>query len=103
MTKSFTAYNKSSQDELTLRDHLAADRTILAIERTLLAYIRTALALLVVGASMIHFFNSPLIEIFGWIFVAGGMVSVIVGLVRYKKMKERIQQSRTRPSRRPQL
>jgi len=26
-----------------LRDHLAADRTILANERTLLAYIRTAL------------------------------------------------------------
>ena len=35
--------------QLILRDHLAADRTVLANERTFLAYIRTTLTLFVAG------------------------------------------------------
>jgi len=41
--------------DLTLRDWLALDRTVLANERTLLAYVRTALALLAGGVALFQF------------------------------------------------
>ena len=52
------------EDQLILRDHLAADRTILANERTFLAYIRTALTLFVAGLSFVHLkvFDSHVVE-----------------------------------------
>lgn len=73
-----------------LRDYLAADRTILANERTLLAYIRTALALLVVGVSFIKFFDSPLIEFAGWIFIPLCVLVSIAGFRRHGKTKKMI-------------
>jgi len=54
MTEKETPY-QDIKGQLILRDHLAADRTILANERTFLAYIRTALTLFVAGLSFIHF------------------------------------------------
>ena len=85
------------EDQLILRDHLAADRTILANERTFLAYIRTALTLFVAGLSFVHFkeifnldaviFSSRLIEIIGIIFIFLGIATFFVGLFRYKRMQ----------------
>jgi putative membrane protein len=66
-----------------LRDHLAADRTVLANERTLLAYVRTSLTLLVAGATFIKFFNSLILEIVGWIFVPASIISIVLGMRRY--------------------
>jgi putative membrane protein len=51
-------YARFKQEELIVRDYLAADRTALACERTFLAYIRTALAIAAAGGSLIHFLNS---------------------------------------------
>jgi len=48
-------YAQSKNDELTLRYHLAVDRTVLANERTLPSYVYTALALAASGAALIHF------------------------------------------------
>ena len=78
------------EDQLILRDHLAADRTILANERTFLAYIRTALTLFVAGLSFVHlkdFFSSYIVEVIGVIFIMLGIMTFFVGLVRYKRMQ----------------
>ena len=85
------------EDQLILRDHLAADRTILANERTYLAYIRTALTLFVAGLSFVHFkdifrsqvaiFSSHVVEVIGIIFILLGIATFFVGFVRYRRMR----------------
>lgn len=81
-----------NSDKSILRDYLAADRTILANERTLLAYIRTALTLLVVGVSFIKFFDSPVIEAVGWVFIPLCILVSIGGFRRHGKTKKLIEQ-----------
>ena len=81
-----------------LRDHLAMERTTLANERTLLAYIRTALALLITGASALHIpglrdemaFGFVSYEVLGWIFIAFGVILVVIGYWRYMQIRRRI-------------
>jgi putative membrane protein len=80
-------YSKFLKDELILRDYLAAERTALANERTFLAYIRTALTLSVVGITFIKFFGSLMVFILGWIFVPIGIITFIIGLIRFRKMR----------------
>lgn len=77
------------EDQLILRDHLAADRTILANERTFLAYIRTALTLFVAGLSFVHLkiFDSHIVEVIGVAFILLGIVTFFIGLVRYRRMQ----------------
>ena len=89
---------KGVEDQLILRDHLAADRTILANERTFLAYIRTALTLFVAGLSFVHlkqFFTSYIVEVIGVIFILLGIITFFVGLVRYKRMQALIRKIKT--------
>ena len=86
------------EDQLILRDHLAADRTILANERTFLAYIRTALTLFVAGLSFVHlkeFFTSYIVEVIGVLFILLGIATFFVGLVRYKRMQALIRKIKT--------
>ena len=83
-------YTKFSKKELILRDYLAADRTVLANERTFLAYIRTALTLFVVGISCIQFFDHPVIQVLGWIFIPSGIITLIIGIMRYRSVKSQI-------------
>ncbi|MEE8503247.1 MAG: DUF202 domain-containing protein [candidate division NC10 bacterium] len=78
------------KEKLILRDYLAADRTVLANERTFLAYVRTALTLFAAGATSIHFFQSLVIQIAGWILMPLGVITLIIGLTRYKKMQRQI-------------
>ena len=85
------------EDQLILRDHLAADRTTLANERTFLAYIRTALTLFVAGLSFVHFkdifstqvaiFSAHVVEVIGILFILLGIATFFVGLVRYRRMR----------------
>lgn len=77
-------------EELILRDHLAAGRTALANERTFLAYVRTALALFAAGVTLVHFFDSVWLDIVGWAFVPIGAGTMLIGAVRYRRMKARI-------------
>jgi putative membrane protein len=79
-------YSEHSGEQLTLRDKLAISRTVLANERTLLAYFRTALAFLIAGASLIKFFDSIILEIFGYSLLPIGLGFVLVGIKRFKKM-----------------
>ncbi|MFQ5807049.1 MAG: DUF202 domain-containing protein [Phycisphaerae bacterium] len=81
----------SGNAQLTLRDHLAIDRTTLANERTLLGYVRTALALVIVSASALKFLSSAAPVVVGWTFLAIGVATVLVGLRRFWQMKRRIE------------
>jgi putative membrane protein len=83
-------YTKFSEEELILRDQLAIDRTILANESTFLAYIRTSLAIIAGGATLIHFFEEILSQYIGWMLVAFGLVILIMGYKRFKRMERTI-------------
>ena len=56
-------YARFKEQDLILRDYLAADRTALANETTFLAYLRTVLALVAGGVSLVHFFDSLATEV----------------------------------------
>lgn len=83
-------YKKYKPEELILRDHLAIDRTILSNESTILAYIRTSLALVAAGAALIHFFTENWIRVIGGLFLILGLVIMVIGVFRYKKMDKSI-------------
>jgi putative membrane protein len=83
-------YSRLNKEKLILRDYLAADRTVLANERTFLAYVRTALTLFAAGVTFIHFFQPLVLQIIGWILMPLGVISLIIGLIRYRKMQTQI-------------
>ena len=85
-------YSQYCEEELILRDHLAAERTVLANERTALAYLRTMLTFLIGGATFIQFFDSVIIEVLGWIFLPVSLVLGVFGLVKYLKVKRELAQ-----------
>ena len=72
---------------------LAAERTRLANHRTFLAYQRTALTLFVAGVTFIRFFDSLIVEIIGGVFVPVGIITIVVGFVRYRRTRDRIRQA----------
>lgn len=62
-------------------------RTILANERTLLAYIRTALSMMIFGMAVIKFFSEQrLTLVLGWVFLVGGIILLIWGSNRCRKL-----------------
>ncbi|MFH2055424.1 MAG: DUF202 domain-containing protein [bacterium] len=83
----YQAYVSIDRSRMILRDYLATDRTVLANQNTFLAYIRTALTLFVAGITFIRFFDSLIIAIIGWAFIPAGIVTFIVGLVRYNHLR----------------
>ena len=87
MEMSGSPYAEFSQEELILRDYLAAHRTTLANDRTLLANIRTTLTFLIGGVSFIQFFDSPFVRGTGWSFLPLALVVLAVGLLRYGRMR----------------
>ncbi|MBK9126591.1 MAG: DUF202 domain-containing protein [Phycisphaerales bacterium] len=91
-------YSQFREQELTLRDYLAIDRTTLANERTLLAYARTALALVVVGGTGIKFFTSSWIQIAGVVIIAAGVLVTLRGWQRYTHTKRLLAPVLERPA-----
>ncbi|MFH1748748.1 MAG: DUF202 domain-containing protein [Planctomycetota bacterium] len=85
-----TPYSAVEGRELTLCDRLAIDRTGLANERTLLAYGRTGLALMIVGGSLIRFFDSLTSTLTGWLFVAAGALTIAIGFSRFLSVRRRL-------------
>lgn len=88
-----TVHHTHTHKTFILRDHLAASRTIMASERTLLSYIRTSLTMIVVGVSLMKFFDSTIIRIAGWMFVPSGVGIFIIGFTRHKYIKNLILKS----------
>ena len=66
-------------------------RTTLANERTVLAYIRTALAIIVFGMVAVKFFSDvPLLVLLGWISVGIGILGLVFGFFRFRKVSKSI-------------
>jgi putative membrane protein len=77
-------YTRFSEGEMSLRDHLAKDRTELANERTLLAYARTWIALVAAGAGIMEIFGrSAVITSTGCVFMCAGFAVLAVGITRF--------------------
>jgi putative membrane protein len=86
-----TPDSRTSIEPVSIRDHLAVDRTVLANERTLLAYVRTSLGLLAVGLGILHFSSSVWVEVLlGWTFVVLAVANFGFGLFRFERMRNRI-------------
>ncbi|PAP75182.1 DUF202 domain-containing protein [Rubrivirga marina] len=85
-------YSQVPEDDLTLRDQLALDRTVLANERTLLAYLRTALALLAGGVTLLHFIDTAWAILVGWTAIPLAAVVTVMGAMRYLRVRHRLRQ-----------
>jgi len=83
-------YYDKTNDSAPFQEKLAEVRTRQANERTLLAYMRTALTLIVAGVSFIDFFDGYLIIIVGWVFVPFGVITLFLGIIRYRSVKSHI-------------
>jgi putative membrane protein len=81
-------YEKFQNLGLILRDELAVDRTILANERTLLAYLRSGVALIIAGISIVNFssYDHVWFLAMGVICIPGGLMAILIGLFRYRRM-----------------
>ena len=83
-------YNVNN-DELIIRDHLAADRTSLANERTLLSYARTAFAFAAGGLGLIKLWpNSVGITVIASILISIGIVALLIGFIRFIQVRNKI-------------
>jgi putative membrane protein len=89
-------YSKFQSDNLILRDELAIDRTLLANERTLLAYLRSGVALLIAGVSIMNFSQHEWYWIVGVACLPSGIIAVLVGMARYRRMNKSIAHVRNR-------
>ena len=85
-----SCYSRFEKTKLILRDELAIERTLLANERTLLAYLRTGVTLLIAGLSIIHFSQGGWFSIIGVICLPTGIITGILGILRYRKMNKSI-------------
>jgi putative membrane protein len=83
-------YEKFQNEDLILRDELAIDRTILANERTLLAYLRSGVALAIAGVTIMHFSHQGWFWIIGITCIPVGIITVIFGIVRHRRMSRSI-------------
>ena len=73
------------------KDELAVMRTELANERTLLAYMRTSLMAAGSGLTLIKFFADIRWAIsVGWFFILLGAAIVLVGVIRFVRLKGRL-------------
>jgi len=95
--------SKDQASEWSATDILASFRTILANERTVLSYMRTALTFFVAGVTFVHFFDSLVIEIVGWVFIPLGLITVVLGAYRYNREKRHIHRLNNRSQQRSDL
>jgi putative membrane protein len=93
MRMALKGQQEREEPDSIIGDKLARERTLLANERTLLAYIRTALGFLVLGVPLIVMFPAGLIWTFGLLALglAGGLV--VLGVVRFTRVRNRLQRS----------
>lgn len=84
--------DQPAENEPTIAQRLAADRTRLANERTLLAYVRTALGMLVVGGSLLKFFDGGLTNTLGAVFLIAGAAIAVLGFYRAVRTQRAIKQ-----------
>lgn len=84
---------KEKKKRAKKRTNLATERTELANERTLLAYGRTAFSMIVVGLSLLEFFDRARYQWIGIALIPLGIIVAIMGYVRYRKKKKIIEEN----------
>jgi putative membrane protein len=85
-----SAYGDLDPAELTLRDQLAIDRTVLAYERTALGHLRTAAAALLAGITLIKLVDDATLVGVGVTLMIGGPASSAWGLWRIGRRAKRL-------------
>lgn len=75
------------EGKLTLKDYLAAHRTLLANDRTQLSYVRTSLTLFIAGVTFIRFFGSTIFTVIGWVFIPAGIIVFVIGIYKYHHVR----------------
>ncbi len=80
-----TPFRRFAEDELTLRDYLAIDRTILANERTLLAHARTSICLLAGGVTAIQLLEETYAAALGVAAIIAAVAVAVLGLFSYQR------------------
>lgn len=85
-------YYKVPEEELIVRDRLAADRTALANERTFLSYIRTALAFAAAGFGILQLYDQTGLIVLGWILISTGIIILIIGTIRFIQFSSTIKE-----------
>ncbi len=88
----------TKKENLILRDHLAADRTLLANERTFLAYIRTSFTFIVAGITILKLFTTFSMGIVAFASILSGFLIIIWGIVRYRKTQMHIDLAYAEPT-----
>ena len=81
--------NNLDSEKLTLRDKLAAERTVLAMQRTFLAYIRTAISMFGAGLALVQILDITAFLIIGWIFMIASPVVLVWGVCVVSESKRR--------------
>lgn len=85
------AYDNLNNEQLILRDYLAAERTHLANERTLLAYERSAFIVLVTAMTIFKFFdNDAVMRIIAIILVPSAVLISVFGIYRFRKTRAKL-------------
>ncbi|HBE69174.1 MAG TPA: hypothetical protein DDW52_13575 [Planctomycetaceae bacterium] len=88
-----SAYAEVAPESLTIRDHLARDRTILANERTLLAYVRTGFGFAAAGLTLVKLFpEEPSSQILGFSLLALSIVICLIGVIRFITVRKQLAQ-----------
>lgn len=92
--KNSDPYSHFFNDQLTLRDELALDRTVLANERTFLAYVRTSLGFLILGMTFLHFLEQRYYHVVGCAFMVVGALILLIGCRRFVRIRRDLKRTR---------
>lgn len=90
MLDAHTAYADLDPTDLTLRDRLAVDRTVLANERTLLAHVRTALGLLGAGGALLYVGDSAVLVGVALVLLLLAPLALGAGASRFVAVRRRL-------------
>ncbi len=89
-TDTSSAAVKKLSNELALREHLAAARTVLANERTFLSFQRTAVTELAAAVTLIKVFDDVALTLLGWSLLPVAALTGYYGVRRYLQMRRLI-------------
>lgn len=84
-------------DHLTLRDHLAIDRTRLANQRTLLAMLRTALGLILLSLTILSLNQLEEVRWLAGVVLAAGVLTGLIGLALWNSQRKKINKAYIKP------
>lgn len=84
--KNKLSYKQYSKEELSLRDLLAMDRTVLANERNILSFIRSFFSFIITGLALIRFFPAWNRMAFFLFFL--GVLILLIGIKKYVGLRK---------------